>query len=48
MGKNKAKNIEEALDDCIATFEKLGNLPIGARAVVLILKHYKDKYKEEK
>lgn len=38
---------EELFDDCIKQFEKLGNLPIGARAVVLILKHYKDKIKED-
>ena len=47
MGKKKIKTFEDAFDECIATFEKLQNLPIGARAVVMILKHYKDKYKEK-
>lgn len=48
MGKKIKKTFEDAFDECIATFEKLQNLPIGAKAVVMILKHYKDKYKEEK
>ena len=47
MGKNKNK-IEEVFDELIQQFDKLGNLPIGAKSVVLILKHYKDRYKEEK
>lgn len=47
MGKNKVDEME-LFDECIKQFEKLGNLPIGARSAVLILKHYKDKYKEEK
>ena len=46
MGKNKVDSIE-LFDECIKQFEKLGNLPIGARAVVLILKHYKDKLEEK-
>lgn len=46
MDKNKVDAIE-LFDECIKQFEKMGNLPIGARAVVLILKHYKDRLEDK-
>lgn len=47
MEKNKLNNVLTLWDECIARFDGLGNLPIGAKATVLILKHYRQRLLDE-